>query len=329
LQRLRNTIWPGACIAALALLVGAPAALADSPTTSVVVHGQPVVGGTLEAVVTTSASEPKISYQWVQCDAVAVNRCPAISGEKGATYTPAASDVGHPLAVRVRVQSGDGSDQAQSAPTDPVAAGSPPPQPEPGPSPQPPPDPTPQPPPDPTPQPPPDPTPSPAPDPTSQPPDPTTTPAPAIEAATTTPTPTGQAVFVSTSPAPPASVAPAAPLAPTFLRYLTPFPVVRIAGVGVPGGADITLLRVTAPRGAFVAVSCLGSGCPMRHLLTTPGRIWRFEKFLRAGVTVTIRVYRPDAIGKFVRFVVRSQAAPKRTDACVLPGRTRPVRCPG
>jgi hypothetical protein len=129
--------------------------------------------------------------------------------------------------------------------------------------------------------------------------------------------------FVATPvTAPPAVATPVA-----GLRYLQPFPVVRIAGSSVTGGAYIELLRVAAPRSARVLVICRGKGCPMSRLLLRPGRIRALERFLPAGIGITIRVTRPGYIGKYVRLVIRSRAAPERRDACLLPGRSRPTRC--
>jgi hypothetical protein len=146
--------------------------------------------------------------------------------------------------------------------------------------------------------------------------------------------PTGVAV----APAPPAIPgidfvaapfdAPLSVSAPVHASYLRPFPVVRVAGSSVSGGAYINVLDVAAPRSTQVAVSCLGGGCPVRRLARGPGRIRQLERFLPAGVDVTIRATRRGYIGKYVRFVVRSHAAPTRRDACLMPGRARPVRCP-
>src|SRR5215217_3858627 len=116
--------------------------------------------------------------------------------------------------------------------------------------------------------------------------------------------------------------------APTGARYLRPFPVIRVAGSSVSGGAYIALLRVSAPRGTRVAISCRGRGCPLRRLARGPGRVHRLERFLPVGVAITIRATRRGYIGKYVSLVVRSQAAPKRRDACLMPGGSRPVRCP-
>jgi hypothetical protein len=119
------------------------------------------------------------------------------------------------------------------------------------------------------------------------------------------------------------------PLTPVLASpYLSPFPVVRIKGASVDGGAIIQLLRVTAPRRSLVSVGCAGARCPLRHLSARTGRIRPLERFLPAGLAITIRVTRAGFIGKYVRFVVRSRAAPERHDACLLPGSTRPRHCP-
>jgi hypothetical protein len=110
--------------------------------------------------------------------------------------------------------------------------------------------------------------------------------------------------------------------------YLSPFPVVRIKGASVAGGAIIRLLRVTAPRRAAVKITCVGKRCPLRHLSARTGRIRPLERFLPTGLAITIRVTRRGYIGKYVRFIVRSRAAPERHDACLFPGSTRPRRCP-
>src|SRR3954451_13954038 len=116
--------------------------------------------------------------------------------------------------------------------------------------------------------------------------------------------------------------------APTGLRYLRPFPIIRVAGSSVSGGSFIDVLRVAAPRGTRVAISCLGRGCPVGRLSRGPGRVPQLERFLPVGVAITIRAARRGYVGKYVSFVVRSHAAPKRHDACLMPGRARPVPCP-
>jgi hypothetical protein len=138
-----------------------------------------------------------------------------------------------------------------------------------------------------------------------------------------------QAPAVQAPPESPVETAPLpAPPPTTRVRYIRPFPVVRIAGSSVTGGAYIKLLRVTAPRGSKVDVRCRGKGCPLSRRVFRPGRIHPFERFLPARLLFTIRVTRASYVGKYVRLLIRSNAAPDRRDGCLLPGRSRPSPCP-
>jgi hypothetical protein len=135
------------------------------------------------------------------------------------------------------------------------------------------------------------------------------------------------------APADPASSSPASPalapaeMAPGVLRRLRPFPVVRVKGYILNRGSRIVLWKVTAPRGAKVDVRCSGPRCPLRRRSFRPGRIRPLERYLRAGVAITIRVTRRGFIGKYTRVVIRSRKPPKRRDACLFPGRNRPRPC--
>lgn len=157
-------------------------------------------------------------------------------------------------------------------------------------------------------------TPTPTPTPTRT---PTPTPSP-----TATPAPTAVAIG---SPAVPASQPKAAPP-----RLLDPFPVVRIKGRIGAGGARVTLLTVRAPKGARIVIECRGKGCPARRLASTAAlqRFRAFERPLRAGVRLTIVVSMPGFVGKWTEIEIRRNAAPRRTDRCVLPGARMPERCP-
>jgi hypothetical protein len=129
-------------------------------------------------------------------------------------------------------------------------------------------------------------------------------------------------------PAPaPASPSSPADTAPDGLRPLWPFPMVRVRGYILNHGSRIVLLSVTAPRGAKVDVRCKGPRCPLRRRSFRPGRIRPLERYLRAGVAITIRVTRRGFIGKYTQLVIRSRKAPRRRDACLLPGRIRPRPC--
>jgi hypothetical protein len=127
------------------------------------------------------------------------------------------------------------------------------------------------------------------------------------------------------SDSPPAAPAPAAALPPPLLR---PFPVVRVKGTLLRDGARISLLRVTAPATATVDVRCKGPRCNLRRRSAGGGRIAALERYLRAGTRITIRVSNPQAVGKYVHLVIRDGAAPRRRDACLMPGSDKPVECP-
>jgi hypothetical protein len=111
-------------------------------------------------------------------------------------------------------------------------------------------------------------------------------------------------------------------------QFLRPFPVVRITGTLVSGGARVSLLRIRAPATARVLVRCSGSGCRLFSRSTGPRRVRALERFLRAGTRITIRISLPGTIGKHVAITIRAGQPPRRRDACLMPGSSRPVRCP-
>ena len=115
--------------------------------------------------------------------------------------------------------------------------------------------------------------------------------------------------------------------APDVPRRLLPFPVVRVKGYILSHGSRIDLLSVTAPRGATVEVRCRGARCPLRRRSFKPGRIRPLQRYLPAGVAITIRVTQRGFIGKYTRVVIRSRKAPKRRDACLFPGHNAPRPC--
>jgi hypothetical protein len=115
------------------------------------------------------------------------------------------------------------------------------------------------------------------------------------------------------------------------LVRMRPFPIVRIAGIVLPDGADVRILSVRGPRGARVRVRCRGRGCPVNSLARTTRtrliRIRRFERKLRAGITLELFIRKPNRIGKYTRFRIRAGKPPARVDRCLVPGSARPVRC--
>lgn len=136
------------------------------------------------------------------------------------------------------------------------------------------------------------------------------------------PPPPDRAAGSSSRPSP-------AEMAPDRLRLLLPFPVVRVKGQILDHGSRIALWRVTAPRNAKIDVRCRGPRCPLRKRSFRPGRIRPLERFLPAGVAITIRVTRRGFVGKYTHVMIRSRKPPRRRDACLLPGHTRPRPCEG
>jgi PKD domain len=116
-------------------------------------------------------------------------------------------------------------------------------------------------------------------------------------------------------------------------RLMTPYPVVRLAGHLTRHGARVRVLSVLrAPVCALVQVSCRGRSCPVRratgYVGRGPLRFRRFERRLRAGTVLTVRISKNDLIGKFTQFVIRKDSAPERRDRCLRPGRRAGSPCP-
>jgi hypothetical protein len=142
------------------------------------------------------------------------------------------------------------------------------------------------------------------------------------------PAPEPVVVVPDTTPAAPAPAP--APAATGQLRMMRPAPVVRIRGWLTSGGAMISRLTVRAPRGAAIAVRCIGRSCPRQSLARTTKltRLRAFERRLRAGTRLVVRVTRPGFIGKHTVIRIRRGKAPVRRDLCLYPGAGAPVTCP-
>jgi large repetitive protein len=124
-------------------------------------------------------------------------------------------------------------------------------------------------------------------------------------------------------------------------NMMQPFPVVRIAGSQRSRGVIISLFTVQAPTGSRVSVRCRGRGCPARSqsVIASVGAgkgktgvvvivFKRFERSLRVGAVLEIKVSRGGQIGKYVRFVVRRARLPSRDDKCLTPADLKPIDCP-
>jgi hypothetical protein len=114
-------------------------------------------------------------------------------------------------------------------------------------------------------------------------------------------------------------------------RMMDPAPKVRISGRLTRSGALIERLSVRAPRGVTIRVRCRGDGCPRRKLArsTAVTRLRAFERHLRAGIRLEIRVTRSGFIGKHTVIRIRRGKVPWRRDRCLFPGSNVPARCPG
>jgi PKD repeat protein len=108
--------------------------------------------------------------------------------------------------------------------------------------------------------------------------------------------------------------------------------VVRLNGIVLNRFTRIKVLAVRAPLGASVTARCSGKGCPRRsqRLTSITGRLRfsAFERRLPAGVQLEVLVQARGMIGKYTRFLIRAGKSPIRTERCLMPGSSEPVRCP-
>jgi hypothetical protein len=137
------------------------------------------------------------------------------------------------------------------------------------------------------------------------------------------------------------SVAQTIQVARRSLPLMQPFPIVRIAGLVTSRGVKLRLFTVKAPLGARIRVSCRGRGCPRasesrvaassskkRRPSSVVVRFGRFQRSLRAGVVLEVRVYKRGQIGKYTRFVIHRGKLPSRIDKCVGEAGAKPIDCP-
>jgi hypothetical protein len=141
-----------------------------------------------------------------------------------------------------------------------------------------------------------------------------------------TPTGPGQGTFTSSG----ATGAGTTPAPETRLAFIDPFPVVRIAGRFRGKITTLTRVTINAPAGARIRLACQGRGCPYRRKAISAKlvRVRSLQRRYRPRATIEIRVTQPQKIGKYTRVRTRRGKAPLRIDRCLMPGSTRPVRCP-
>jgi hypothetical protein len=270
-----------AAAAVVVVLVAPAAARADDPvfTSDPAIHGDAVVGSTLQVAADWTVTTPPstATYTWSRC--ATASPCIVVSTTPANSYTVTTADIGSQLKALVTVTNDGPAPAAKETPLTAAVLAAPTT----------------------------DPTPTPQPTPAT----PTPAPAPTPVAASTS----TAVAFSSVTPAPPG--------------FLRPFPVVRIRGFFARRGARITLLSVRGPRSAKVEVKCTGRGCPVSKLSLPRAdtRVHRFERFLRAGILLQIRVTRPGRIGAYTSFLIRSRKAPLRRDRCLSAVSARPLKC--
>jgi hypothetical protein len=110
---------------------------------------------------------------------------------------------------------------------------------------------------------------------------------------------------------------------------------VIIAGRLARGLTFISGLAIRrGPKGANVAVTCRGRGCPkggrFRGKLDRSGglKLKRFQRIYGPGSVLEIRITKRGAIGKFTKIMVKPRSIPGRRDQCLMPGVSKPSRCP-
>ena len=116
---------------------------------------------------------------------------------------------------------------------------------------------------------------------------------------------------------------------------LSPFPIVKIAGLAYARKTKITKIGVVAPRGAVASVKCVGKkACPdvTRRKRARPKhtrlRFKTFERYLPAGARLIVVIQKRNRIGKYVSVKLRRSKEPLRVDRCVNPGKKKPRPCP-
>jgi hypothetical protein len=102
-----------------------------------------------------------------------------------------------------------------------------------------------------------------------------------------------------------------------------------------------TLEVKNVPKGATVAVTCAGKGCPTRKVKgkrralaftkrnassTVALKPW-VKKPLKVGTRLTISVTKPGSIGMVKGLTIRARKAPKTVTTCLPPGARKPAAC--
>ena len=107
-------------------------------------------------------------------------------------------------------------------------------------------------------------------------------------------------------------------------------PSIRIAGRFKGTRTTLTRVTVKTPRGTRIRIRCSGKGCPFKRKAVAAKLISlrSLRRTYRPKATIEIRVTKAKKIGKYTRVRTRRGKAPVRIDRCLMPGKTKPVRCP-
>jgi hypothetical protein len=289
-----------ACAVGVAAVLLVPrGATAQQQASHVDVYQAPSISGTAQIGSTLSAGggawrgprDTQARYQWYRCPTTtSYDGCREVA-DNTSQYRPGNGDQGQYLFVILFAssQSARESDWMASQPAGPVTAA---------------PTPTPVPTATPTPTPTATPTPAPTPDPGFD-----------IAAPVATPVPSAGAVLEVTK---------------RKAKLLRPFPVVRIRGRLSLTGARVTALTVKAPHRVKIVVTCGGPGCPRSRLTVNAAsaHLRPFERDLRAGLWLRVRITKRGYIGKQTVIHIRQGKVPLRTDGCLYPGRRKMQSCP-
>jgi hypothetical protein len=102
------------------------------------------------------------------------------------------------------------------------------------------------------------------------------------------------------------------------------------------GGTVVRSLRLDGPwRGVTVRIGCFGGrgSCPFERRRVAAARGTDLARLfdgrrLRPRTVIAIRITKPGATGRYLRFTTRSRSrAPRRWEGCLPPGARRPVGC--
>jgi hypothetical protein len=120
------------------------------------------------------------------------------------------------------------------------------------------------------------------------------------------------------------------PPAVTTLAFIKPFPVIRIKGRFKGTRTTITRVTVRTPRGTRIRIRCSGHGCSFKRKAVAARllSIRSLRRTYRPNAKIEIRVTKAGKIGKYTSVRTRRGKAPVRSDRCLKPGKTKPVRCP-